>query len=100
MNPKRLEKLPWREIDGRAVVLQPQQGQIHELNSVASFLWSSASGELELDKIVQALVENFEIDSETATLDAKEFYEELRNCGLIAPVANTNTNTNTHVNPQ
>lgn len=83
MNPSRKQRLPWREIDGRAVVVQPIVGQVHELNGVGTFLWKQADGSRSLTEIIHALTEAFEIDAREAESDVQEFYQTLEKNGLI-----------------
>lgn len=87
----RVDKLPWREIDGRTVIIQPSQGQVHELNPVASLLWSHADGKQSLDKLASLVAERFDVDYSHARADAAELFEELSRLGLmqLGPLART-----------
>lgn len=83
MYPKRTEKLPWREIDGRAVVIQPGAGKVHDLNEVGALLWTLADGSRTFDQIIDTVVERFDIQPAQARMDAREFYEGLEELGLV-----------------
>jgi hypothetical protein len=83
MHPTRKERLPWREVDGRAVIVQPAQGEVHELNPVGTFLWKSADGTIGVNEIAARLAERFEVAPEQAAADAREFYAGLEARGLI-----------------
>ncbi len=83
MKPIRETNLPWREVDQRAVVLVPRQGQIHELNEAASFLWSQANGESTVTAIAERLTETFDVDPAEAYQDVGDFFSELQALGLI-----------------
>ena len=83
MKPERTEPLPWREIDGRAIIIHSGPGEIHELNSTATMLWKEADGSLTIDEIAERLTEEFHVDAETARRDAAEFYRELEARGLV-----------------
>jgi hypothetical protein len=81
--PTRTELLPWRDIDGRVVILHPSKGDVHELDEVGAFLWKSATGERTLEQIVTELTGIFEVDEAEARADAEAFYSELRGHGLL-----------------
>lgn len=83
MFPKRHLRLPWREVDGRVVVIQTTRGEVHELDECATFLWKQADGSASIDQIVSALMDEFEIDEQTAKSDSIGFYKELQLKGLI-----------------
>ena len=89
MRPERIEPLPWREIDGRAIIIHAASGEIIELNSTATLLWKEADGALTIDEIAEIAAEAFEIDPPTAKQDAIEFYRELESRGLVRPLPGT-----------
>ena len=66
---KRKLGLPWQHIDGQALILNPEKHEAHELNEVASLVWSSLDGETELATIIDNLVIEFEADSEQINSD-------------------------------
>lgn len=95
--PVRAARLPWRVIDGRAVIVQPGAGKVHELNPVATFLWELADGGLQLGEIARKILDRFEIHGDSASQqaeriaemmkevqeDAIEFYLGLEDLGLL-----------------
>ena len=84
--PLRVERLPWRKIDGRVVVVQPQAGQVHELNSVAAFFWEKSDGTRSGEELVALLPEEFDLDESSkveAMSDAETFFIRLESQGLI-----------------
>lgn len=83
MTPIRTQNLPWRQIDGRAVIVQPARGRVHDLNPTATLLWERADGKASLDEIARAMSENFEVEFAEARADAREFYSALEGHGLI-----------------
>ena len=84
-NPKRLSRLPWREVDGRMVVIQPQKGEVHELNGVGAFLWTQLDGSFSILQIAENVSNQFEVSSEIASLDVSAFVEQLSSLGLLEP---------------
>ncbi len=76
--------MPWREIDGRAVIVQPRTGAVHELNAVGTFLWKQADGRRSLDELALAVSDTFEVEPASARADAAEFFRSLADQGLLA----------------
>jgi hypothetical protein len=83
MKPQRADRVPWRQIDGRAVIVQPRLGQVHELSEVATLLWSKADGQRSLDDLAALVAEEFEVTADEAAGDAREFFDHLAGIGLI-----------------
>lgn len=84
MAPQRPPNLPWREVDGRVVILAPKTSTIHELNSVGSFLWMSFDGKKSSEELATALAARFAVEQAIAAHDAKVFFTELESLGLIS----------------
>lgn len=76
-------QIPWREVGGRAVVLQPLRGEVHEFNETACLLWTLIDGTLTIAEIARILAQDFEIDESSAQKDALTFYTELAEKNLI-----------------
>ncbi len=83
MVPHHISNLPWREVDGRVVVLSPKAGTIHELNVVASFLWRNADGKSTCTEIAARLSDTFDVEPVIAQSDAERFFTELESLKLI-----------------
>ncbi|MBQ3057255.1 MAG: PqqD family protein [Clostridia bacterium] len=54
------------------------------VNSTGSFIWDQLEQSKTLDELVNAIVENYEIDAETATAHATQFINTLKGVGAIA----------------
>ena len=81
--PIRKEKLPWREIDGRTVIVHPAAGTVHELNTTGTLLWKNSDGQNTIHQLTDLLVKNFNIESNDAANDIQVFFNELDEKGLI-----------------
>ena len=81
--PKHKDKLPWREIDGRTIIVHPVAGTVHELNVTGTLLWKNSDGHHSLDEMTDLLVHNFDLEQEVASEDVKTFFSELDSKGLI-----------------
>lgn len=65
-----------RVIDGKAIIITVDQNQLHVLNDVGTRIWQLADGR-SLTEIVDALVDEFEVDRERANWDVCQFAEQL-----------------------
>jgi hypothetical protein len=77
--PERLmqnERTAFRVIGGKAVVITIDHNQVHVFNSVGTRVWELADGR-SLDAIVEAIVDEFEVDRAQAAFDVRAFAERL-----------------------
>lgn len=77
--PERLlqnERTACRVIGGKAVVITIDHNQVHVFNSVGTRVWELADGR-SLDSIVDAIVDEFEVERSQARLDVCAFAERL-----------------------
>jgi Coenzyme PQQ synthesis protein D (PqqD) len=75
--------LAWREIENSVVIISPEDSVVHELNDTASFIWKQFNGKDTLEKIAARLVEEYEIDTETALADIERLATALGEKGLL-----------------
>lgn len=52
--------------------------QIYTLNETAAFIWEKMDGNSNLDEIIRNLVEEYDVDYETARADVEDFVNEMR----------------------
>jgi hypothetical protein len=81
--PTRNPKLAWREIDGEAVIISPEDSHVHELNETASLIWKSADGKHSTDEIAQTLAESYDVALLVAKTDVDDLIEALSTKGLL-----------------
>jgi hypothetical protein len=81
--PQRNPKLAWREIDGEAVIISPDDSQVHELNETASVIWKFADGKHSVDQIAEVVAGGYEVPIEVAQADVSELIEMLSAKGLL-----------------
>jgi len=70
------ERTACRVIGGKAVVITIDHNQVHVLNGVGTRVWELADGR-PLDAIVDAIVDEFEVERAQAALDVCQFAERL-----------------------
>lgn len=54
------------------------------VNETGSFIWDRLEKEITLDELTDAIVAEYEVDSETARTDAARFIETLKGVGALA----------------
>lgn len=64
---------PARIIEGEAVIVTPDDSQLHTLNDVGTFIWDRADGATTLAAIIKELCHTFDVEPDHAERDAVEF---------------------------
>ncbi|VAW98051.1 hypothetical protein MNBD_GAMMA23-2265 [hydrothermal vent metagenome] len=78
--------LSTQQIDGELVILDKDNGQIHQLNSVASFIWQKMEVGLDIDAIVQKLIQFYEIDATLAKADLDKVLQQFKDLKLLIKI--------------
>jgi len=73
-----------RIIEGEAVLVLPEQGQVKVLNEVGARIWALADGTRTLRQIVATLCDEYEVDQAQAEADVCAFAAELEEKGIIS----------------
>lgn len=79
LNPQ----LAWREIEGRVVVISPEDSVVHELNETASFIWKQADRGYSVSEIANLLSLEFGVEASQARSDTEELLRTLHQKGLV-----------------
>lgn len=77
------ENVPWRIIEGEALLVDVDKGEVIHLNPVGAEIWNLIEGKKSVSDIVVHIYNTFEVDKETAKKDTLEFLERLIEKGLI-----------------
>jgi len=72
-----------QEIDGELVILDKENGQIHQLNPVASFIWQQLELGLNDTVIVEKLVQFYDIEKTAARVDLDTILKQFTDLKLI-----------------
>jgi Coenzyme PQQ synthesis protein D (PqqD) len=83
MIPRQAPHVSVKEIDGQLLVLDRTQGQLHELNATASYVWQRCDGHTDMAGIAAALAEAFDIDPATAARDVATILRQFETCRLV-----------------
>ncbi|HEY6539358.1 MAG TPA: PqqD family protein [Ktedonobacteraceae bacterium] len=69
----------WRELDGEAILLDPQAGCSYNLNPVGTSIWKLLDGQHSAEDIVAAICEAYEVEPEQAGQDVQRLLDDLLN---------------------
>lgn len=77
-----------REIAGDYIVVPTGEEALKfngliTLNEVGAFLWKKLQEDVELEALVKAVCEEYEVEEETALADVKEFLQILRDHEML-----------------
>lgn len=80
----RTERLTWREVDDELVALDLERSTYFTANTTAAFLLKKlADGGATEQRLVDALVEEYDVDVDLARNDVRSFLDELEKDGLL-----------------
>lgn len=77
----------WRNIENTVVILNPAQGNVHELNSTASLLWNKLDGKNSVSDLSDQLIEIYNLDQKEAQIDLFDFLKSALESNLIKEIA-------------
>ncbi len=81
--PRRRSDVNSRVVDGETVVLDRQQGLIHQLNHTATYIWERCDGRATVEEIAAQLAETFDVASEIALQDVARMTEHFQALQLL-----------------
>ena len=85
--PKKRPDLNERTSEGETLILDRINGQIHHLNSTASYVWKQCDGS-SAKSIAEKLVQAFQIDLTTAEKDVLVVLSEMKKMNLLVACDN------------
>lgn len=71
------ENVPWRIIEGEAVIVSVDESEVIHLNQLGAEIWNSIDGKKSVGEIVDYIYDTFEVEEKTAKRDTLEFLEKL-----------------------
>lgn len=72
-----------RRLDDRFVVVNLRTNHIYELNETASVLWELLEADTDPSQLAPAIVERFDVESQTAEEDVQKTLRVLTDAGLV-----------------
>ena len=74
----------YRIYDGQATVVLPDRAEVHVLNQVGSLVWDRIDGQRTLGRILESVLEEYEISAEELRRDALDFVSALKAHGMVS----------------
>jgi t-SNARE complex subunit (syntaxin) len=81
--PKPVLGVTGQVVDGEAVLVLPDKGEVKVLNEVGARIWELADGTRTIAEIAELLTQEFEVDIQKAQNDALIFLQQLEQKGVI-----------------
>lgn len=77
-----------REIAGDYVIVPTGQTALEfngliTVNELGAFIWKQLQQDITEEELIQAILEEYEVDQETARHDVKEFLKKLTECRIL-----------------
>lgn len=79
---RRNDQLPFQTLDGEVVVVDPKAQKVHVLNCTASRIWELLENEIDLQGLIDALTEEYDLISPERVQEVRSFLNELEEQGL------------------
>lgn len=76
-------KIPWRLIEGEAVLIDSEEGELIRLNEVGAEIWKLIDGQRTLGNLIEHLVAGFEVSERRARKDVQRFVRRLLRQELV-----------------
>lgn len=73
----------WRDLSDGVVLVSPGRGVVRVLNGVGAHIWRLMDGERTITGIQSALIERYEVSSDTLSNDLRTFLADLETRGLL-----------------
>lgn len=70
-------------IDGEVVMLSIENGEYYGLDSVGSRIWELLEKEIQFEKLIDVLTEEYDVSREQCQEETREYLEELFNKNLL-----------------
>ncbi len=81
--PKR-GKVVWQNLEGEAVLLNPDTGDYFGLNEVACSFWEKVDGARSIEEILEGLLKEYEVERDELFRDIMELIERMRPYNLLS----------------
>ena len=81
--PRQNPDTPTRTIEGEAVVITPDDSQLHNLNQTATLIWERANGTQSLEEIFKEMLTTYEVEENELRADIIEFIQESQSKGML-----------------
>jgi len=74
---------PFQKIVDETVIVETRAKQLHALNDVASYIWQLLEKPHTVKDIINKIIEQYDIDTQSAEKDVLSFINQLKDRNLI-----------------
>lgn len=71
------------KVDDALIVVNVQEGKVHELNASAAWLWERLSEPKDATEVVELFCEQYDVSIYTAHKDVESILKQMVQCGLL-----------------
>jgi hypothetical protein len=82
---RRNRNVSWRKLENKCILLHLDSAMYYTLDQVGSFIWEAMDGKTPLQAIHKQIVDQYDIDADTAKSDFLGFVEDLIEEDLVEP---------------
>ena len=75
---RRVDHVVWKEIEGKGILLNLENGSYFEVGPVGLAIWQRCDGKTPYSKIAQNIAKKYDADVSRVDRDLKEFVSELK----------------------
>ena len=69
--------IPYRVIEGEAILVDVEEGEVIHLNEVGALIWEAIDGKNKVSDIVNCVCNDFEVNQSEARKDVVSFLKEI-----------------------
>ncbi len=77
------KKIKWKEIEGKGILLNPEEAEIIRLDEVGVEIWKAIGIKRKISEIIDHIVATFQVSRKRATKDVLAFLKKLQSFGAI-----------------
>ena len=81
--PKPVSGVTGQVVDGEAVLVLPDKGEVKVLNEVGARIWELSDGARTIAEISEQIAQEFDVDIQKAQNDAVIFLQQLEQKGVV-----------------
>ncbi|MDI6744789.1 MAG: PqqD family protein [Thermodesulfovibrionales bacterium] len=81
-----VDRLKGLAVSETGLIFDPSTGSIFTTNNTGAFLFTALKDGKDINEIKESIVNEYEVDDNTAELDILDFINQLTNCGVVKNV--------------
>jgi coenzyme PQQ synthesis protein D (PqqD) len=82
-------EIPWRVVEGEAVLIDERERELIRLNVVGTAIWTAIDGRRTVREIIASVRDMFEVSEKRAARDVRRFMKRLLRYELLEEIRET-----------